>query len=77
MERNLKNELKRIFTLMEYNSSKDNKFLLKEQEDNFPFRMNRVGGGIRVQDAKTGDHIDIPYDLIDDFFAKLSEFKKP
>ena len=85
MENSLKNQLERMSVLMEYQYSKNKSYLLKEQdssseekmEDKFPFRMNRVGGNkIRVQDSQTGDKIDIPSDLMEEFFNKLNSFRK-
>lgn len=78
MENSLKSELDRMFVLMEYKYSKNKSHILSEEEnkEKSPFRMNRVGGGIRVQDPNTGDKIDIPYESLDLFFEKLSSFKK-
>lgn len=81
MKNNLKNQLERMSMLMEYKYSVNKSYLLKEgdneeEKEKLPFRMNRVGGGIRVQNSETGDHIDIPYELLDEFFQKLSTFKK-
>ena len=74
----MKNDLKRIFLLMEYTESEitdiDKELETKEK---FPFKINRVGGDkIRIQDSLTGDKIDLPLPMMDDFFEKLVEFKK-
>ena len=78
----MKNNLKQMFLLMEYTESQIND-IIKEQEtqseekEDFPFRINRVGGDkIRIQDSLTGDKIDLPLPIMDEFFEKLMEFKK-
>jgi hypothetical protein len=83
MENNLKNELNRIFTLMEYSYSNSKNFINEgdytqksEEKEEFPFRMARMGGDkIRIEDGKTGDKIDIDFKLKDEFIKKLTEFR--
>lgn len=84
MENNLKNELNRMFTLMEYTYSKNKNFInegdytekKEEEKDEFPYRIARMGGDkIRIENIKTGDKIDIDTKLKDQFIQKLTEFK--
>lgn len=84
MENNLKNELNRMFTLMEYSYSKSKNFLnegdytqkKEEEKEEFPYRIARMGGDkIRIEDIKSGDRIDIDTKLKDQFIQKLTEFR--
>lgn len=83
MENNLKNELNRMFTLMEYEYSKSKNFINEgdytqktKEEDEFPFRIARMGGDkIRIENSETGDRIDIDIKLKDQFIKKLTEFR--
>lgn len=84
MENNLKNELNRMFTLMEYSYSESKNFInegdytdkKEEKQDELPFRIARMGGDkIRIENTQTGDKIDIDTKLKDQFIQKLSEFK--
>ena len=84
MENNLKNELNRMFTLMEYTYSKSKNFTnegdytekKEEEKDEFPYRIARMGGDkIRIENIETGDKIDIDTKLKDQFIQKLTEFK--
>lgn len=83
MENNLKNELSRMVSLMEYSYSKSKNFIGEgdytqktEDKDEFPFRIARMGGDkIRIEDSKTGDRIDLDIKLKDEFIKKLTEFR--
>lgn len=84
MENNLKNELNRIFALMEYEYSESKNFInegdyidqKKEKKEEFPFSMVRFGDNkIRIENKETGDKIDIDYKLKDQFIEKLSQVK--
>jgi hypothetical protein len=83
MENDLKNELNRIFTLMEYSYSKSKNFInegeytqKKEEKQDFPYTFTRVGGGqIRIDHTDKNEKIDIDKDLLDQFIEKLTELK--
>ena len=83
MENNLKNELNRMFTLMEYSYSKSKNFInegeytqKKEEKEEFPYTFTRVGGGkIRIDHIDTNEKIDIDSNLLGQFIEKLTELK--
>lgn len=84
MENNLKNELNRMFTLMEYSYTKSKNFInegeytqkKEEQTNEFPFTIARMGGDkLRIENKETGDKIDIDFKLKDQFIQKLGEFR--
>ena len=83
MENSLKNELNRMFNLMEYSYSKNKNFTNEGEytdkvveKEEFPFRIARMGGDkIRIENTQTGDKIDIDIKLKDQFIQKLNEFR--
>lgn len=47
-----------------------------EEDHSLPFRIARIGENkVRIQDSQTGDHIDVPIEVIDLFSSKLNDFK--
>lgn len=82
MENNIKNELNRMFALIEYDYSKSKNFInegdyteKKEEKEEFPIKIARIGDNkIRIEDA-SGNTIDVDSKLKDEFIQKLTEFK--
>jgi hypothetical protein len=83
MENSLKNELNRMFILMGYSQSDSESSISEgdytqktEENEDFPFRIARMGGDkIRIENKETGDKVDIDIKLKDQFIEKLTEFK--
>lgn len=91
MENNLKNELSRMFTLMEYSYSKSKNFITEgeyteknddsdEKNENYISINRSVGNKFKIEfkankNELKTDSLEIPNELYNELVSKLSQFK--